>query len=1157
MSDPLPSAASSTSINAGLYVTLRIPAPGNNTYIESCQIGEDEECNPHALVDLLRAIPANYTAKVRRRKVQEGGLPYALDISCMTNTNQRLPVFTLLFQGDLKQFRFQMRHPQLIDYITDEHCRSVKPSESDGPYPYVLHFFPSRGYRDNATHPFTVLRSLIKSKHLDDISQAVRDFMFRSLAAEVTANLLDQEAREDLGDVLSRITGGSVNVEYMGGPPGKAEQFGTKGSLFRLTCVFPWAIDILLKRPNCLMTDSTFKVLAPYTLPILHAIFANESIPIAFGISPTETSESYDSIYEHIATLYNQFLESSAPRASGQDAPHADADAHPADADADQADGMGRWPDDTATDGDEQLTGEFVAPQWEDDVPEIDQPIGQGVPAPVKGHARSAGHALLRSFPLLTDQGTALEAFITSPKWDLTWKICHRHIIEAIGAKGPLGSWATRLLCCYSKKEWEHTRQVIILEMALQRGQYSTVVPGYESVLRLLGLVKDKHHLADMDRWALWCRLGCPRTTNSAESVNGHLNQSVRLDAFFTDRIKQVAQHFMKRYSSRNTWCDRALTRNAHSCFPSDAMKQLPWFCPERAEFYRALHNATELDHPVRRQFPPPNPGCIFRPHFHESIWDKCPPLPLSWLTSTDTQSQRQDAKTIPLHQHGCENRKAFFAWQIAHSLRKELGQRVWVISSTQIFTNIVSIGTQMGVPDDGPSSTTQEATWRSRCRTQAFKLSGLTRPINLPEGEAGQDPSDPLPPESPRKINLQEGEAGQDPSDPLSPECRVHTAESAFPEAEARQLLNHEFVPRKPHPKKTKCKQFPNQVRQTKSSVASVPKPLGFKNFGLDCFRNAVLQCLLNVPRMNSFLADSPVQSELRSREQGMPITAAYSQLLASIGFLTSGPKPSRVTLDPAPVLQAVDPQHEHFPSTRQHDAHEFLLSLLDGMHDEFTPPKRTDASDQPAPPPFPNIIKDLFYGSLHHSWTCEAGNHDNCLDELSPVISLPLPADDRPGPGQTQILTLAECLEFFLTESQADQNDVIHCDLCGGYGRAVEKWEIRALPPFLVFHLSRFTEHADENGKKSYTKNEIYVECPEELDMSGHVEGQPPRSGQYALKSVVHHDGEMESGHYVAYVKRGCVWFCCNDRSITSTTFKKAMDARVYILFYERLDM
>jgi hypothetical protein len=53
---------------------------------------------------------------------------------------------------------------------------------------------------------------------------------------------------------------------------------------FGLLCVFPWALSVLLEKGlSCVMTDGTFQSLRPYVLEIPHA---NESVPIAFGISP-------------------------------------------------------------------------------------------------------------------------------------------------------------------------------------------------------------------------------------------------------------------------------------------------------------------------------------------------------------------------------------------------------------------------------------------------------------------------------------------------------------------------------------------------------------------------------------------------------------------------------------------------------------------------------------------------------------------------------------------------------------------------------------------------------------------------------------------------------------------------------------------------------
>jgi hypothetical protein len=88
------------------------------------------------------------------------------------------------------------------------------------------------------------------------------------------------------------------------------EIIGSGPSFYRLTAIFPWAIDLLSRRPNCLMMDGTFHCCRPYVRIVLHAIFANESIPIAFALSPSETTDYYVPLYHQSSDVLEQFCES-------------------------------------------------------------------------------------------------------------------------------------------------------------------------------------------------------------------------------------------------------------------------------------------------------------------------------------------------------------------------------------------------------------------------------------------------------------------------------------------------------------------------------------------------------------------------------------------------------------------------------------------------------------------------------------------------------------------------------------------------------------------------------------------------------------------------------------------------------------------------------
>jgi hypothetical protein len=54
------------------------------------------------------------------------------------------------------------------------------------------------------------------------------------------------------------------------------------------------------------MTDATFRSVKPFTLAILHLVFANETIPIGFSIAPSETGGLYKELYQHIIDLMKE-----------------------------------------------------------------------------------------------------------------------------------------------------------------------------------------------------------------------------------------------------------------------------------------------------------------------------------------------------------------------------------------------------------------------------------------------------------------------------------------------------------------------------------------------------------------------------------------------------------------------------------------------------------------------------------------------------------------------------------------------------------------------------------------------------------------------------------------------------------------------------------
>ncbi|MDR1187904.1 MAG: hypothetical protein LBK95_10695, partial [Bifidobacteriaceae bacterium] len=268
----------------------------------------------------------------------------------------------------------------------------------------------------------------------------------------------DGTKRKQFSELLASITCGSVRTWLSDTKRSEHMEAVDDQYLFGLTCVFAFAVDLLMKRPKCVMTDTTFKSVKPYTLAILHAIFGNESIPIAFAIWPSETSQSYGQLYNHILSL----LTTCAIHARNQTQPRAPLRAPV---------GPFLWPEQVP--GEDQDLDELPVAAGELHSDELPDPIaaeeqdscevGQidadnaidpdiaceeehweelspaEMAAAMGGSERSEAyeklrlntdpdvwkwHELLLGLPIVTDQGKALQSFVDA--FGLVWKLCHR-----------------------------------------------------------------------------------------------------------------------------------------------------------------------------------------------------------------------------------------------------------------------------------------------------------------------------------------------------------------------------------------------------------------------------------------------------------------------------------------------------------------------------------------------------------------------------------------------------------------------------------------------------------------------------------------------------------------------------------------------------------
>ncbi|XP_041829904.1 ubiquitin carboxyl-terminal hydrolase 31-like [Melanotaenia boesemani] len=198
------------------------------------------------------------------------------------------------------------------------------------------------------------------------------------------------------------------------------------------------------------------------------------------------------------------------------------------------------------------------------------------------------------------------------------------------------------------------------------------------------------------------------------------------------------------------------------------------------------------------------------------------------------------------------------------------------------------------------------------------------------------------------------------------------------------------------------------------------VPGVAGLKNHGNTCFMNAILQCLSNTELFAEYLAleqfkgvESSSNSE-KGKSNGVLVQKKASSQQQDAGEVTehlSGLVRALWTFEYTPqhsrdFKNVVSRSALQFRGNSQHDAQEFLLWLLDRVHEDLNqiihpdsrtpmkPPVEEEPVPEGSPLPAPgSFVQELFQAQYRSSLTCpHCQKQSNTFDPFL-CISLPIP--------------------------------------------------------------------------------------------------------------------------------------------------------------------
>ena len=332
-----------------------------------------------------------------------------------------------------------------------------------------------------------------------------------------------------------------------------------------------------------------------------------------------------------------------------------------------------------------------------------------------------------------------------------------------------------------------------------------------------------------------------------------------------------------------------------------------------------------------------------------------------------------------------------------------------------------------------------------------------------------------------------------------------------------------------------------------------------GLKNLGNTCFMNSILQCLsATYPLAEYFITLRFIEhvNPVNPLGMGGEIAEEFSFLVQA---LWKGSYKSVAPKDFKRILSKFAPQ---FSGTQQHDSQEFLAFLLDGLHEDLNKVLKKEYIQEQDNHGIPDIkashiswenhlmrndsiIVDLFQGQFKSTLTCLQCGFYSATFEAFMYLSVPIPGSSN--------VTLMDCVRQFTKAEKVSGTNSWFCARCKTHRESAKQLEIWRLPPVLLIHLKRFSFQG-----KWKQKLDTNVNFPlSGLNLAPITLG-PLKPTPYQLFAVSNHCGNLEGGHYTAYVRNAInqKFYTFDDSIVQNMATSNVVTKNGYMLFYTSVD-
>lgn len=324
--------------------------------------------------------------------------------------------------------------------------------------------------------------------------------------------------------------------------------------------------------------------------------------------------------------------------------------------------------------------------------------------------------------------------------------------------------------------------------------------------------------------------------------------------------------------------------------------------------------------------------------------------------------------------------------------------------------------------------------------------------------------------------------------------------------------------------------------------------------NLGNTCFINACLQIMAHIPQLGR-LGDTYKKHAKHTTVESM----IFKEWLVLQEQMHS--PPLRV-IHPLPFVKAVHDiarkkQRELFTGWAQNDMPEFLLFIIECMHQSIARPLQLTISGEPRTPKdklaiscytmlqkvyekeYSEIIS-LLYGISLTTITDTDEPRNTLSSTPEPFFMIDLPVYGQ---------TLFDCLDKYTELELMHGENAWYNEKTRKYQNVYKHVQFWSLPDIVIFVLNRYTSH-------QHKLNTLITFPVDQLDMSRYIQGYDETTYVYELFGVCNHMGNMMGGHYTAYVKSlSGAWLHYNDAFVEKVRDPTHMiKSTAYCLFYRK---